>query len=92
MSNGEPADIVRRHEAGVVVPPGDTHALAHAIRTLRADPGKASWLAKNARCAAVKYYDRSQIAASFIGYLEKLHALSAYPYETLAEVHSRARS
>ncbi|HEY1261904.1 MAG TPA: glycosyltransferase family 4 protein [Terriglobales bacterium] len=79
MANGEPAAIVNRHQAGVVVSTGDVPGLVNALRSLRADPARASTIAANARCAAVKYYDRAQIAAGFIAYLEKSHSDASRP-------------
>jgi colanic acid biosynthesis glycosyl transferase WcaI len=73
VATGEPAEIVRQHQAGLVVSPGDITALAQAIRTLRTEPEKAAQFATNARRAAVAHYDRGQIAESFIAYLEDHH-------------------
>ena len=69
-ANGEPAEIVRKHQAGIVVVPGDVNGLAGAIHALRADQDKAAYFAKNARRAAVENYDRAQIAQTFMAYLE----------------------
>jgi colanic acid biosynthesis glycosyl transferase WcaI len=73
VATGEPAQIVRQYQAGLIVPPGDVALLVQAIRTLRAEPDKAAQFAANARRAAVEHYDRAQIAESFIEYLEDHH-------------------
>jgi len=71
VATGEPAEIVRQHQAGLVVSPGDVASLAQAVRILRTESEKAAQLAANARRAAVGHYDRRQIAESFIEYLEE---------------------
>jgi hypothetical protein len=71
VASGEPAEIVRKHQAGIVVAPGDVSGLAEAIHALRTDPAQAARFAENARRAAVENYDRAQIAESFMAYLEK---------------------
>ncbi len=73
VADGEPAEIVRQYQAGLVVLPGDVSSLAAAIRALRNDRDKAAQCAANARRAAVEHYDRAQIAESFIEYLEQQH-------------------
>jgi colanic acid biosynthesis glycosyl transferase WcaI len=74
VSSCEAAEIVKQHEAGIVVGQGDVSALADAIRTLRMDPDEASRMGENARRVAVENYDRAQIAGSFITYLEEHHS------------------
>ena len=58
MSFGKPAiasaaggivDVVRPDESGVLVPPGDVHALAGAIRNLAADSARAAALGQGGR-------------------------------------------
>jgi colanic acid biosynthesis glycosyl transferase WcaI len=70
VANGEAADIVQRHKAGIVVTPGHISSLVDAIRNMRSDRELAAILSRNARLAAVKYFDRTQIARAFAGYLE----------------------
>jgi glycosyltransferase involved in cell wall biosynthesis len=47
------ADLVRDSAAGLVVPPGDAHALALAVATLRADPELRTRQGDNGRKAAL---------------------------------------
>lgn len=68
-AEGEAADIVQRHEAGIVVAPGDGQGLARVVRELKADPSRAKTMGENGRSAAIRYFDRSQIARDFIEYL-----------------------
>ena len=70
MATGEAASIVREHDAGLVVEPGDVAGLAAALRTLRDDPDRRRALGENGRRAAVQFFDRSGIAARFIDTLE----------------------
>lgn len=70
VATGEAAGIVREHDAGLVVEPGDVPGLAAALRTLRDDPARRRALGENGRRAAVRYFDRSGIAARFIDTLE----------------------
>ncbi|HEU4628908.1 MAG TPA: glycosyltransferase family 4 protein [Gemmatimonadaceae bacterium] len=74
VATGEPADIVREHDAGVVLAPGDTDALVHALRRLRALPEERLRLGANGRRAVQAHFDRTRIASGFIDYLqEHLH-------------------
>jgi glycosyltransferase involved in cell wall biosynthesis len=43
------AEYVRHGEDGLVVPPGDVHALAEAVRALIADPERADALRRAGR-------------------------------------------
>ncbi len=71
VATGEAAAIVRQHDAGLVVEPGDVAGLAAALRTLRDDPARRRALGENGRRAAVQFFDRSAIAARFIETLER---------------------
>lgn len=70
VANGEAADIILLHKAGMVVTPGQISSLIGAIRKMRSDKELAVALSENARLAAVKYFDRTEIARSFAVYLE----------------------
>jgi len=70
MAEGEAAELVRNHEAGIVVAPGDVSGMATALRQLRADPDLRRALGENGRRAAVKHFDRSKIVSAFIEHLE----------------------
>ncbi|SDT59698.1 WcaI family glycosyltransferase [Bradyrhizobium canariense] len=50
--------------AGLVIPPGDTHALAAAVRTLAGDPQLCSALGKGAREIALSRWDKTAILAA----------------------------
>jgi glycosyltransferase involved in cell wall biosynthesis len=65
VAAGEAAEIVRTHDCGVVVPPGDIAGLACAIAQIRSDPLRANAMGANGRVAAVKHYDRHEIAFRF---------------------------
>jgi hypothetical protein len=58
---GEAAQILG--EAGAwVVPPGNSEALAAAIRTLAADPQRRQAMGQQGRCYVEKYFDRAMLA------------------------------
>ncbi len=69
VAKGEAADIVREHQVGIVVPPGDTDGLVKAILTLYANKDLREKLGEKGRQAAVQHFDRSTIANRFIEYL-----------------------
>jgi glycosyltransferase involved in cell wall biosynthesis len=46
---GEIAELVSRNQCGAVVAPGDGHALAQAIRDLKADRPRIEQMGRNAR-------------------------------------------
>ena len=61
---GEAAQILR--EAGaVVVPPGDSAALAAAIRRLAADPEVARHHAAQGRAYVERFFDRAELARQY---------------------------
>jgi glycosyltransferase involved in cell wall biosynthesis len=70
VASGEAAAIVREHNAGLVVEPGDVAGLAAALRRLRDDPVLRRALGENGRRAAVEFFDRAGIAARFIAVLQ----------------------
>ena len=69
-AEGEAAEIVKQHEAGIVVKPGDITALADALQRLRSDPDLCLQMGMNGREAVRLHFDRSWIAANFINHLE----------------------
>jgi glycosyltransferase involved in cell wall biosynthesis len=74
VATGEPADIVRTHDAGVVLEPGAVDALATALQRLHDDPAERARLGANGRRAVEASFDRSRIVGGFIDYLlESLH-------------------
>ena len=61
---GEAAQILR--EAGAcVVPPGDSAALAAAVRALAADPARRQAMGRQGRCYVEKHFDRAVLAALY---------------------------
>lgn len=70
VDEGEAAEIVTEHRAGIVVRPGDIDGIASAIRTLAANPRLRWELGANGRRAAEQRFDRARIAAAFIDHLE----------------------
>ena len=71
IANGsEGANIVRKAQAGVAVPPEDAETLAMALRDLVKNPDKRSQLGACGRQAAVAHFDRQAIAEAFINLLE----------------------
>ena len=71
IADGEAAQIVRKHGAGLVVRPGDLAGLVRALRTLAADAGLRRRMGANGRAAAVRNFDRTQIVGRFIDFLEQ---------------------
>ena len=59
----EAAAITRRHECGVVTPPGDAGALAAAVRTLAGDRALCERMGANGRTAAPLFDRARQVAA-----------------------------
>jgi glycosyltransferase involved in cell wall biosynthesis len=70
VAEGEAADIVREHEAGVVVKPGDIEGLIEAIRMLHLQPSLRRTLGENGRRAAKQLFDRTTIMTHFVEHLE----------------------
>jgi glycosyltransferase involved in cell wall biosynthesis len=70
VAQGEAADIVRNHCAGIIVAPGDIAGLTSALRKLRAEPELCRRMGANGVRAAAKHFDRTNIANQFIDYLE----------------------
>lgn len=70
MGGGEGDEIVREHDAGKVVAPGDLDGLVVAIRELADGGARVEEIARNARRAAESRFDRAKIASRFISVLE----------------------
>lgn len=70
VAEGEAADIVRRHDAGLAVRPWDAGALAAALRRLASDPELRARLGRNGRAAVERHFDRRRISEEFVRFLE----------------------
>jgi glycosyltransferase involved in cell wall biosynthesis len=85
IADGEAADMVRQHDAGICVTPGDLAGLVRALHALSSDAGLRSRLGANGRAAAVRFFDRGQIVAPFIDFLERhLHPAVGPSFDTVA--------
>jgi glycosyltransferase involved in cell wall biosynthesis len=71
IAEGEAAELVVQHKAGIIVQPGDIRTLVDAIRTLRRQPLLRRALGENGRRAAEQHFDRAKIASRFIEHLER---------------------
>jgi glycosyltransferase involved in cell wall biosynthesis len=70
VAAGEAADIIRKHQAGIVVEPGDVRGLTNALKTLHAQPDLCRVLGSNGRQAAEQHFDWTKTASRFVEYLE----------------------
>jgi hypothetical protein len=70
MAHGEAAEIVRAHDCGLVVAPGDINALANGLRRLACDSELRMRLGANGRHAALEHYDRTAIVERFAKFLD----------------------
>jgi glycosyltransferase involved in cell wall biosynthesis len=71
VAEGEPADILERAGAGVVVRPGDAEGLAAALSALADDDDARSMLGAAGRASAVEFHDRRLSCDRFIDALER---------------------
>jgi glycosyltransferase involved in cell wall biosynthesis len=71
-ARGESARIVSEADCGLVVAPGDAHALAQAVATLRDDPALRARLGANGRRYAEAHLDRARIAEKIAQALAEL--------------------
>jgi glycosyltransferase involved in cell wall biosynthesis len=69
IADGEAAKIVKEHDCGLVVKPGDIHGLSAAIRALASNVQERKRMGANGRAAAVEDFDRRKIAIKFADYL-----------------------
>jgi glycosyltransferase involved in cell wall biosynthesis len=67
------AHAVKRHGYGVVVPPGDIHAMAARIFDLAKDPDGLAKLQKNARDAALSSYSKSVQCEKYVELFSDTH-------------------
>ena len=59
---GEAAELVREAEAGLIVPPEDSAALAKAVRALARDPERCRAMGRRGRALVVAEYSRAALA------------------------------
>ena len=71
VADGEAAEIVRTHNAGLVVRPGDTEGLVKAVCTLRDRADLRREMGASGRKAAEEQFDSARIANSYIDFLEE---------------------
>lgn len=64
------AGLIRDHECGIVVPPGNTGAFADALQRLAADPAAVRAMGAAARALAEKEFARPLLAGRFVAVLE----------------------
>lgn len=62
--------VMDEARGGVFVPPGDSDALAEAIRWLRAHPEEAQAMGRRARAHVERYFDRRRHAEQFLKLIE----------------------
>ena len=70
IAEGEAADIVKQHQAGLVITPGDITGLGQALQKLAEDSKKRQLMGQNGRQAAEMQFDRSQIVIKFHSFLQ----------------------
>lgn len=63
---GEAADIINEAQAGIVVPPGDSNAMADAIRKLMHEPVLAAEMGNSARDYVLKHFRRTHLAKQLV--------------------------
>ena len=64
------AGLIRDHECGIVVPPGDPAAFADALQRLAADPAACRVMGAAARALAEKQFARPLLSSRFVATLE----------------------
>jgi glycosyltransferase involved in cell wall biosynthesis len=75
VADGEAAEIVQEHHAGLTVEPGDIHGLAMALKTLAAQPLLRQEFGANGRRAAQQHFNREIIVRRFREFLEQQDGL-----------------
>jgi glycosyltransferase involved in cell wall biosynthesis len=67
------ADLVRQHDCGWVVEPGDVPALRQVLLQLRNDPGGLANKQQNSFAAGHRFYDVRPVAAHWLELMRELH-------------------
>jgi glycosyltransferase involved in cell wall biosynthesis len=74
-NNSEVAQIIKRHECGIVIRPGDIDTFVSEVLSLSKDKTKLNYYQANSRRAAENFYSRRNTRQ----YVEALSAVSALP-------------
>jgi glycosyltransferase involved in cell wall biosynthesis len=77
VAEGEGAEIVQEHRAGVTVKPGDINGLAAAVKRLANDAPSRRTFGENGKRAAEQHFDRDNLVDRFRELLETRLALDA---------------
>lgn len=70
IADGEPAEIVRHFQAGIVISPGDIDGFVNGIRDLMQSPELCVSYGENGRRAVETVFNREKIVDNFIDFLE----------------------
>jgi colanic acid biosynthesis glycosyl transferase WcaI len=70
--DGEVARLVRQHDCGVVVAPGESELLAGTLRRLRADPGRLAEMGHNVRAMLDTHFTRRYALERWRSLLEQV--------------------
>ncbi len=70
IAQGEAAEIVRKHHAGVVVAPGDIDGLLKSIEVLYKSPDLCAEYGTNGRLAVENEFNRKKIVEEFVEFIE----------------------
>lgn len=65
------AELITRHQCGVVVPPDDPAAFAAGLIRLADDPERRRQMGANARKLAEEHFNRADLAEQFVNWLER---------------------
>ena len=76
-NDSEVAHIINQHKCGIVVKPGDVHAMVSGIKDLLNDKAKLSYYQTNSRRAAEKFYSRKN-TSQYIEALGNIKLLQQY--------------
>ena len=70
--DGEIADLVRQHECGCVVEPGEADALAHVLTRLSTDPASVAAMGARARTMLDRHFTREQALQKWCSLLDRI--------------------
>ena len=71
-SDGEIAGLVRRHDCGIVVEPGEGELFAHALRCLGSDTGRLAEMGHRARAMLDGHFTRRRAFKRWRGLVEEV--------------------